>query len=219
MEALRLTELTAEAILGTGPSREAESQPSRRAEAPTARVLAPDDLALAKRCVAGDDHAQRSFVGRYSRLVFSVCRRRGLQMAAAEDVTQEVFFDAFRHLSQYRGEARLSSWIFTLTCRRIATHYRREARQPVARGEPVERAIDRRADTGFEARFASDHRAAQARLVIQELDEPTRTVLLAYYVAELSVREIAAALDLPTGTVKSCLHRGRKTVRRRLEKR
>ena len=81
--------------------------------APLAR--AEEDLELARRCVAGEPAGQRLFVERYSRLVFSVCRRRGLRADAAEDVTQEVLVEAFRALPRYRGEARLSTWLFTLT--------------------------------------------------------------------------------------------------------
>ena len=83
----------------------------------------------------------------------------------------------------------------------------------------MDEATEGHPDESFETRLASGQRAAQARRVIESLEDPTRTVLLAYPVAELTVREIAAAMELPVGTVKSCLHRGRKAVRRRLEKR
>lgn len=180
-----------------------------------AEVVAPDDLALARRCVAGDRLAQRTFVGRFTRLVFGVCRRGGLRVDQAEDVTQEVFLDAFRHLAHYRGEARLTSWLFTLTRRRVATHYRREQREPRTAGVEADPAAVPTHDD-LEARLATRQRAEQARRVIESLDDPTRAVLLAFYVAELSVREIVESLELPEGTVKSCLHRGRKAVRRQL---
>jgi RNA polymerase sigma-70 factor (ECF subfamily) len=133
-------------------------------------------------------------------------------------VTQEVLSDAFRGLASYRGDARLSTWLFTLACRRVAGHYRSESRRPRASGHPGDASFPADpADHGWQTRLEDADRAARARRVIETLPEPTRTILVAYHVAELSVREIADELDLPEGSVKSHLHRGRLAVRRRME--
>jgi RNA polymerase sigma-70 factor (ECF subfamily) len=193
------------------------SEPAAVAVSPPVR--AEDDADLARRCVAGEPAAQRLFVERYSRLVFSVCRRRGLSPDAAEDVTQDVLADAFRALGRYRGEARLSTWLFTLASRRVAGFLREAARAPLSAGHP--------GDPGFPSPGVLDgaggmetrDRALRARDAVGRLGEPARTILTAYYLAELSVAEIAAELGLPENTVKSHLRRGRLAVRRTLETR
>jgi len=206
--------LTIEATAGCLQHAEKERRPAA-AGGPS---VFPADAELAERCVAGDEEAQRTFVDRYTPLVFSVCRRKGLPPDVAEEVTQEALADAFRALCSYRGEARLSSWLFTLACRHVASHFRRRARS--AEGMAVEGLdVVRRepADAGWETRFADNERATRAKHAVEALDEPARTIVLAYYLGELSVREIADELGLPEGTVKSHLHRGRIAARRRLE--
>jgi RNA polymerase sigma-70 factor, ECF subfamily len=178
----------------------------------------PADAELAKRCVAGDEAAQRTFVDRYTPLVFSVCRRKGLPPDVAEDVTQEALADAFRALRSYRGEARLSSWLFTVACRHVASHFRNRARSAESLAvEGLDALRQEPADACWETRFADDERATRAKRAVEALDEPARAIVLAYYLGEMSVREIADEIGLPEGTVKSHLHRGRIAARRRLE--
>ncbi len=202
------------------PLLAAVRDPHAAAATPDRAQATADDLELAKRCVAGEERAQRAFVARYAPLVFSVCRRRGVPADAAEDLTQDALADAFRSLPGYRGEARLSSWLFTFACRRVASYYRGAERRELASSELAsDAAAVEPADADWETRVADADRAARVRRAVEALGEPARTILLAYYLAELSVREIAAELDLPAGTVKSHLHRGRLAVRRRLEAR
>ena len=206
----RAPALSAEAIAGV-------VRPANAARPPLPSVRAEEDAELARRCVAGDASAQRSFVERYSRMLFSVCRRRGLRADAAEDVTQEVLADAFRALPRYRGEARLSSWLFTLVSRRVASHYRAVARAPVAVGHAMDPGFPSPGVEDGEAGMERRDRAERVREAVSQLEEPARTILTAYYVAEMAVAEIAAELDLPVNTVKSHLHRGRLALRRMLE--
>jgi len=178
------------------------------------------DQELARRCVAGDQRAHNDFVARYAGLVFSVCRRRGLAHDAAEDVAQEVLIEAFQALPRFRGDARLSTWLFTLAARHAAHYLRSPVRRQLALGHPGDTGFPEPAPCvghGLEARTVERDRQARVRGAVESLPEPARSVLLAYYVAELSVAEIARELRLAQGTVKSHLHRGRRAVREKLE--
>lgn len=180
-----------------------------------------EDLELARLCVSGDEHAQRSFVDRFSPLVFSLCARSGLPSHEAEDVCQDVFLDVFRSLPGFRGEARLSTWLYVLAHRRLADYFRSPQRRHVPSGIPGD-------DTFPDAPWAlvletAATQSAQSpdgrRLTeaLARLGEPERAILLAYYLGEMSVAEIARVFRLPTGTVKTHLHRGRLALRKELK--
>jgi RNA polymerase sigma-70 factor, ECF subfamily len=174
---------------------------------------------LVRRCVEGDSLAQHELVRRYSKLVWSVCLRSGLSADDAEDVSQEVFWNAFAALDKYRGESRLSTWIYTLAKRRAVDFHRSPARRNVPSGAP--------GDPGFpqpEGQAPSPERQAQdtqqqrhVRRAIEAMGEPARSILVAYYLGEVPVLEIARQTGLPEGTVKTHLHRSRQWLRERLK--
>jgi RNA polymerase sigma factor (sigma-70 family) len=174
---------------------------------------------LVRRCLVGDGAAQREFVQRYTGLVWSLCRRAGLPDGDADDVCQEIFWKAFAALPQYRGDARLSTWLCTLALRRIVDYRRSPARRQIASGSP--------SDPGFpeptsprgpspERQVLEAERRARVRQALDGMDEPARSVLMAYYLGEVPVAEIARTLRMPEGTVKTHLHRGRQALRGRL---
>jgi RNA polymerase sigma-70 factor, ECF subfamily len=179
-----------------------------------------DDLELARRCASGDEDAQRDLVDRFGPLVYSVCARYGLAGPDREDVAQQIMLDVFRGLARYRGGSRLSTWIYSLGLRRVADHFR----SPQRRDEPAGLAGD---DT-FPAQTVTPgdvppdeqvvERDEQARVgrALARVPGPERAALLAYYLGELSVAEIARELKIPEGTVKTRLHRGRLALRKEL---
>jgi RNA polymerase sigma-70 factor, ECF subfamily len=174
---------------------------------------------LVRRCLAGEGAAQRDFVQRYTGLVWSLCRRAGLPDGEADDVCQEVFWKAFAALPKYRGESRLSTWLCTLALRRIVDYRRSPARRHVPSGVP--------SDPGFpepvesprpspEREAVEAQRQERVHAALDGMGEPARSVLVAYYLGEMPVIEIARSLRIPEGTVKTHLHRGRQALRGRL---
>jgi RNA polymerase sigma-70 factor (ECF subfamily) len=158
-------------------------------------------------------------VRRYTPLVWSVCGRLGLPRAEAEDVAQEVFWSAFLALPRYRGECRLSTWFYTLALRRIVDYQRSPARRHVPSGMPSGREFPPVGDAGLaspETEAVEGQRRDRVRAALDGLAEPARSILLAYYVGELPVGDIACTFEIPEGTVKSHLHRGRRTLREKL---
>ena len=183
-----------------------------------------NDLELARRCRQGDTRAQQEFVTRYTSLVYSVSRRAGTTRAEAEDVTQDTFLEAFRSLGSFRGEARLSSWLYVLALRQAASHARSRQRQPLACGQPGDPTFPNsrleaaaRDEREPEDRAIRNDRAARVRQAIACLPEVQRSVVIAHYLGELRVQTIAEELDLPEGTVKTHPHRARQALRRALE--
>ncbi|MGZ3441838.1 MAG: RNA polymerase sigma factor [Polyangia bacterium] len=180
--------------------------------APSAGPSELDELTL-KRAQRGEPAACTALVKRYERVVFAVVSRMltpSGRRAAIEDVAQESFLRVFRALPGWdaRGGARLSTWILTIATR-VALN---ELRKRPATGEllsdaalatapaPVElRALGRAIERAVAA-LAPEYRAA---FVLREFHE-------------LSYEEIARALDVDVGTVKSRLSRARAALQQAL---
>jgi RNA polymerase sigma-70 factor (ECF subfamily) len=176
------------------------------------------DRELARRALRGDAEAQRELVRRMTPLVWSLCRRSGLPPTEAEDVSQEVFISALDALPRFRGECRLSTWFSTLTLRRASDYRRAPARRDIPSGVPSDAdfPVPIESAPSPEANATAAQRANRVRCALERLAEPARSVLVAYYLGELPVVEIARVLDMPEGTVKTHLHRGRQTLRQQL---
>ncbi|MBI5303664.1 MAG: sigma-70 family RNA polymerase sigma factor [Chloroflexi bacterium] len=76
-----------------------------------------EDVHIIQRCLAGDEKAWHTFVERYARLVYSIPIRSGLSTDDADDVFQNVFSIAFRHLAQLRQPGTVAAWLITITHR------------------------------------------------------------------------------------------------------
>lgn len=170
-----------------------------------------DELTVA-RARRGNDSACRDLVVCYQRRVFALLGRllgpAGLD-DAVEDLAQETFLRVFRALPDFRddGPARLSTWILTIASRLAIDRLRRSGRVTVPLDHPTARALP--------ARGSTDAAAVGRALVaaIADLPPEFRVVFELRVGQDLDHAEIAAALDLPTGTVKSRLSRARARLR------
>jgi RNA polymerase sigma-70 factor (ECF subfamily) len=135
--------------------------------------------------------------------------------AEAEEVAQEAFVRAHRALGDFRGDAKLSTWLYAITSRlclnRLASGERRLARQ----GEET---LLRLSDSTPRPDAALERNELEAALgrAIAELPEERRIVVVLRDLEGLSYEEIAQALDLELGTVRSRLHRARADLRDKL---
>ena len=174
------------------------------------------ERALVGGCLAGNTAAQHELVRRYAGLVWSLCIRAGLGHAEAEDVSQEILCSVFQALPRFRGDSRLSTWLCTLAFRRILDHRRSPARRDVPAGATTDAGFpqpENPAETSPEDHASQAQRRRRVRVALDGLAEPARSVLVAYYLGELSVLEIAHTLAMPVGTVKTHLDRGRRALR------
>jgi RNA polymerase sigma-70 factor (ECF subfamily) len=147
-----------------------------------------------------------------------LCLAAGLEAPDAEDVCQEVMISALRGLRRYRG-CHLSTWLYGITRRRIADHYRSHMRRDVSLGHPGDTTFPKAPTSNpgdVEADVIRSREYTRVRIEIDRLGDPTRSVLLAYYVGEIPVRDIASMMEMPENTVKSHLRRGRLMLRAHL---
>jgi RNA polymerase sigma-70 factor (ECF subfamily) len=136
--------------------------------------------------------------------------------AAAEDVAQEVFLRAHRAIGDFRGEAKLSTWLYAIASRLCLSRLGAGPRRGTAGEETLARLADAGADPSDEAE-RSEREAALHR-AIAELADDRRIVVVLCDLEGLSYDEIAATLGVPVGTVRSRLHRARLDLKDKLER-
>ncbi len=187
------------------------------------------DAETVRRARTGDQGAFERLVLNHQRRTFNVAYRILGDYDEALDLTQEVFIQAHRSLGQFRGEARFGSWLLAIAvnhCRNRLKLWKRRARSkheslsaPIGdEGSDLRREPP---DPGTTAVEALEGRQLE-ELVSEEmmhLDDEFRAVLVLRDVQEVAYEEIARMLELPVGTVKSRLHRGRTELRERVRRR
>jgi RNA polymerase sigma-70 factor, ECF subfamily len=170
------------------------------------------DEDLVRRYVGGDRSAFGVLVERHERRVYNLALRMTGREEDARDATQEAFLTALRKLSSFRGEAAFTTWMHRVTINACYDLLRKRQRAPL---------LDRLPDHQIEPPPAPDHAdstiaAIDVQRAIMEVAEDFRAVLLLHDVQDLAYEDIALALDIPIGTVKSRLHRGRIALARAL---
>lgn len=151
---------------------------------------------------------------RYYRRVYGFLSRR-VGRSVADDLAAETFVRAFERRSSYDTAIEHAlPWLFGIAVNLLAHHRRSEARQ--LRALAASAAFEPTVAAAGDERFDSE---TTQRLVagLEQLDDYDREVLLIYAWGELTYEEIAQALAIPTGTVRSRLHRARRKLRLALE--
>jgi RNA polymerase sigma-70 factor, ECF subfamily len=166
---------------------------------------------LVQRCREGDELAFRELVERYKGLVFALVARSIPDRGRAEEVAQDVFVRVFRGLPTFRGESRVSTWIYRITLNLLAAE-----RPP--RTEPLEGTGDiprefGTTDRAFEALTLRD----RMDKAIQRLPPHYQVLINGHYLKGLRYEDLAEALNLPLGTVKTHVHRAKRQLRQLLD--
>ena len=179
-----------------------------------------NELALFRRAAAGDVLAQEAlFSGRIdglTRLAFLITRDH----AAAQDVVQDALVASIRHLDSLREAQRFDAWLSRIVVNHARTYGRR-----AGRSVPMEdlSLLPRVEESGAaipspEESVLKREQARRLMEMISRLPEKHRLPVLLMYYRGMSEREVAAALSLPTTTVKSRLHAARKRLRTMIER-
>jgi RNA polymerase sigma-70 factor (ECF subfamily) len=147
-----------------------------------------------------------TLVDRYHRRVFAVCLQVLGSPSDAEDATQETFIKLARGADSFRGDAKLSTWLYRVARNVCTDHVRYDARRP---STPVAEIVDLHEAPSESDSTAGTDTAMSVRAALAELDEEHRRVLLLVGVEGLSYAEAAEATGTAVGTVKSRVSRAR----------
>ncbi len=186
------------------------------------RTLDPDS-SLVARCLRGDESAWEELVRLHTRKVYALCYRFTGQGSEAQDLTQEVFLRVFRTLRTFRSaEGSFATWLARVTRNLLIDHYRRTRQDRVT--DSIEDQLPILEEEGATAAARPDHvmagREASEILqaTLQKLSPDLREAVILRDLQEMEYREIAGVLQIPEGTVKSRINRGRAELARLLRK-
>jgi RNA polymerase sigma-70 factor, ECF subfamily len=173
---------------------------------------------LVARCRSGDDEAFRELVDRHKRLVFALISRSVPNPARVEELSQEVFLRVHRGLPYFRGEARLSTWIYRIVSNLVFEERRGERLPEVSLDATSADGGTPRLEPGAPDR-AFDEVELRDRLgkAIHELPLRYQLLVNGHYLDGMRYEDLAESLQLPMGTVKTHLHRAKRMLRRLLE--
>ena len=173
---------------------------------------------IVQRVLEGDTNAFEELVLEYEKKVYNVALRMLNNSEDAADMTQEAFIKAYNSLSSFRGDSKFSVWLTRIVSNLCLDFMRSRNRRPTVSlsmededGEDVQLDI---ADTSQSPEQLLERSLTResVRRGLQSLPEDYREILLLREIQGLSYDEIAAALDIEVGTVKSRIFRGRKKL-------
>ena len=173
------------------------------------------DAHVIEACRQGDREAFRLLFETYQDRVFSIAvYSLGGDRNAAGDVTQQVFLKLMTAITQFRGHAEFTTWLYRLVVNVCIDEQRRQRRfLPFGDSEPMSPVEDRRPQEKYYARLEI---ADSVKAAITELKPKFRLPILLKYIEELSYEEIAQVMGCSKGTVASRLNRGHKALAKRL---
>jgi RNA polymerase sigma-70 factor (ECF subfamily) len=186
-------------------------------------IAAPDDMELVRQAQTRDADAFRAIMRINNQKLYRLARSIIRNDSEAEDIVQETYATAFAHLSSFRGEARLATWLSRIAINEALDRLRRKRR--LASVIAAESTSDAHIIPFPLAASGDDPERTMAqrqilRLVEQATDalpDVYRTVFVARVIEGLSMEETANLLDIKPQTVKTRLHRARALIRKQLD--
>ena len=181
------------------------------------------DQPLVSRCLDGDEAAWEELVRQHTRQVYGLCFRFTNSAQEAQDLTQDVFLRVFKTIKTFRSaEGSFHTWLARVTRNLLIDHYRRTRQERVT--DSIEEQLPMLQEKGAAAAGRPDQALAGReaseilQATLQKLSPDLSEAVILRDLQEMEYREIADVLDIPEGTVKSRINRGRAELARLLRK-
>jgi RNA polymerase sigma-70 factor (ECF subfamily) len=185
-------------------------------DSPAAQPATPDSLI--EQCLSGDQVAWEAIVRQNWRKVFNVAYKFVGKHDEAEDLTQDIFLKIFKSLDTFDRRANFQTWLISVSRNLCIDHYRSVRRERELVNHDVDVVTLARPTGGDspEAMLERRDRVALLRAALDKLAPSLRMAVMLRDIQELSYQEIAERLDVPEGTVKSRINRGRTELARQI---
>jgi RNA polymerase sigma-70 factor (ECF subfamily) len=177
-----------------------------------------DDIDFIKRLKDGDESAYYRLIEKHKNMVmsvgFKILKDRGL----AEDTAQETFITVFNKIHTFRGKSKLSTWIYRIAYNKALEVLRKERKGDVSY-EDVDFLYEV-ADTSKDPEdlALSESFSREVRDKLSQLPDKYRIPLSLYYLSDKSYKDVAEIMDIPIGSVKTYLYRGKKELLKLIKK-
>ena len=181
--------------------------------------MSATDQEIVEAVLAGEQHRFAELVGRYQGPIVNYVYRMLGNYDDAVDLSQDVFLKSYSALASYRPQYPFTAWLFRIARNAAIDEIRRRRLTLVPLDEPVdteEGTLGRQVaadEAGPEQLFMDDEFRNQLEGAIAQLPQKYREPLVLRHAAEMSYDEIAEALELPLGTVKTRIFRAREALR------
>ncbi|MCG3136657.1 MAG: ECF RNA polymerase sigma-E factor [Phycisphaerae bacterium] len=200
-------------------------------EPQTGDNLSFEDAALVRQVQQGEMRAFEQLVVKYQGRIYNLCLRMVSHAESARDLTQDTFLKALQAIQRFEHKSSFFTWLFRIAMNLSITYRRRSKRirmqsldagdsSAESGGEQAGRLQTLVAEQNMlappdEMKRAELHRQVMAAL--EELDEDYKAVVVLRDIEDMDYESIAAVLEIPIGTVRSRLHRGRLALLERLK--
>lgn len=170
------------------------------------------DQFLIEKTLDGDTHAFGQLVDRYKDYIFTISLRILKNREEAEEVTQDTFLKAYNSLANFRGEAKLGTWLYKIAYRKSLDSLRKHKNIPYMDYDVLIADTEMHTVENALESLMTEERKAILKKSIAKLGEEEAAIISLYYFDELSVKEICSITDLSEQNVKVKLYRSRKRL-------
>lgn len=177
------------------------------------------DTEIIKKILQGEQALFAQLVQRYQRYVFTLVNRFTSNREDAEEISQDIFVKAYRSLADFRGEAKFSTWLYTVVRTSCITFLRKKQLDTTSLDNERTLIQLENKESGFNANIVEQKsRHAMLNAAIQLLSPDDSLILTLFYKGEQSLEEIGRIMGLEPNTVKVKLHRARNRLKEKMEK-
>ncbi|HNW68966.1 MAG TPA: RNA polymerase sigma factor [Bacteroidales bacterium] len=177
-----------------------------------------EETSLINSIITGDEGAFRTFVDKYSVLVFRVIVSFGIRREDAEDLSQEVFIDVYHNIKKFRKESEISTWLYRIAINKTINHIKKN-KQPAWTGKSADDIADMDNYVQVESsetKFVSEEQRVILYNSINRLSKNQKIAFTLNKLDELSYKEIAVIMNISVSSVESLLHRAKKNLQKSL---
>ena len=177
-----------------------------------------DDVELVHNILSGDGTAFRTLVEKYQKNIHAMAWQRIGDFHIAEEITQDVFLQAYDKLATLKDPNKFSRWLYVIAKRRCTRWLQREKPTMLLSLDDTDEAtLDKSAFAHYDAEQREEKAAEQYREIVEnlleKLPENQRTVVVLYYLREMTSEAISKFLGVPINTIKSRLRRARQRLK------